>query len=451
MNESASQPSAPAAPGRRRYVALALVLLGVALVCGLAWRWQRRSKPMEPPALDPTGVDPLIVRAVERARTEVRQAPNSASTWGRLGMVLLVHQFRAEAGLCLARAEQLDARDVRWPYYQALAVRFSDPESAIVHLRRAVALAGESDETPRLLLGELLVQRGQLDEAETIFRDILQRDAHNSRAHAGLARAALERDDLPGSLAHLREAKTDLRTRKAAHVLLAEVQQRLGDRAAAEAALRHGQSLPDDDPWPDPLAEQLQALGVGRLMTLTRAVALLRQDRIPEAIELIQQSLEDYPDMGWDWVLLGRAFLRGKNVAAAEQAFRTALQKEPNSVEAHFYLGVVLFLQSKPREAAPHFRKATELKPDYSRAYYNLGHCLKQQDDRPGAVAAFRKAISCDPQYADARTNLGELLAEDGQFDAALEQLRQAVQTAPDDARAKQLLESVRKRATSGE
>ncbi|HTU89466.1 MAG TPA: tetratricopeptide repeat protein [Gemmataceae bacterium] len=444
MNESASQSVAsPAARGRCRYLALAILSVGVAGAAGLGWRLWLRPRPVEPPGVEPAGVDPAIFRAVERARAEVRQQPSSAQSWGRLGMILLVHQFRDEARICLARAEQLDRRDVRWPYYQALALRLSDPD-AVVHLRRAVVLAEEAEETPRLLLGELLVQCGQLDEAETIFGDILKRDAHNSRAHLGLARAAFERDDLPASLTHLQEAKSDLRTRKAAQALLAKVQQRRGDRAAAEEALRLARSLPEDDPWPDPLAEQFQALGVGRLMTLARAYSLIQQDRIPEAIQLIQQSLEDYPDQGRDWVLLGRAFLRGKNVPAAEQAFRTALQKEPSFVEANFYLGVVLFFQSKPREAAPYFQRATELKPDYAQAYYNLGHCLKQQGDRPGALAAFRKAVACDPQYANARTNLGELLAEDGQIDAALEQLRRA---APDDARAKQLLESVRKRA----
>jgi tetratricopeptide (TPR) repeat protein len=401
---------------------------------------------MEPPSLDPTGVDPAIVRAIERARAEVRQTPDSAQAWGRLGMVLLVHQFRPEAVICLAHAEQLDAHDVRWPYYQALALRLSNPEDAIAHVRRAAGLAGDTNE-PRFLLGDLLVQRGRLEDAEAVFRDILQRDAHNSRANLGLARVALGREDLPAGLTHLQEARTDPRTRKAAHAMLAEVHQRRGDRAAAEQALHQGQALPEDDPWPDSLAEQFQEMGVGRLMTLTRAYSLIRQDRIPEAIALIQRSLEEYPDLGWDWLLLGRAFLRAKDVPAAEQAFRTALQKEPSSVEANFYLGVILFLQSKPREATPYFRKAAELKPDYARAYYNLGHCLKQQGDRSGALAAFRKAVSCDPQYADARINLGELLAEEGQLDAALEQLRQAVQMAPDDARARKLLETVRQRA----
>jgi tetratricopeptide (TPR) repeat protein len=427
----------------KRYAAVALILLVGGSAAALTWKlWPRTP----PPKIDPAGVDPAVWRAIEAARVEVERAPKSARVWGRLGMVLLVHQFRPESLVCLARAEQLDPHDARWPYYQAMAVRRSDPESAIAHLRHAVA-AGTEHKEPRFLLAELLVQSGQLDEAETLFHVLLSREPDNSRAHLGLAQIAFERDDLAACLEHLRQAIDEPHTRKAAHTFLAEVQQRRGDRAAAEKALRDGQNLPDDVPWPDPLYDAVRELAVGYLELITRAAAFLQENQAEQAIPLLQRAAGDNPESSWACVLLGRAWIRTGNFAAAEKALRESLRRAPDSVEGHFYLGVVLSEQKDFAAAIAYFRKATELKPDHALAWYNLGFCRKQQGDRTGACEAFEQALACKPQFAEARINLGELLAEEGKLDAAQEQLRQGVQLSPNDTRARQLLGTVEKRA----
>lgn len=431
----------------KRYVIAVLILLIGGSAAALAWKLWLRTPPPQPPVLDPSGVDPMVWRALEAAQNEVERTPQSARAWGRLGMVLMAHQFRTDAVVCLARAEQLDSHDVRWPYYQAMALYRGDPEAAIAHLRRAVAV-GSKYEEPRLLLAELLLQRGRLDEAEKLFRSILSREPNNSRAHLGLAQAAFERDDLSLCLEQLRPAQDDPHTRKAAHTFLAEIQQRRGDRAAAQKALRDAQSLPDDVPWPDSLFEPVKEMVVGYLEVISHAAALLQNNQAEQAIALLQGAVEDYPESSWACLLLGRAWLQTKprNFAAAEKALRESVRRTPDSVEGHFYLGVVLSEQNDYAAAIPYFQKAVQLKPDHAAAWYNLGFCRKQQGDRTGAREAYQKSITCKPQFAPARINLGELLAEEGQLDAAEEQLRQGVELSPDDSRARKLLEKVRKR-----
>lgn len=428
----------------KRYLLTALFLLLGGGIAALTWRFWP-SKPQQPPLLDSTGVDPIVWRVIESARAEVERTPQSVRVWGRLGMVLLAHQYRAEAVVCLARAEQLDPHDARWPYYQAMAVYRSDPESAIAALSRVLRI-GLARTEPRLLLAELLLQRGRLNEAESLFGDVLNLQPDDSRAHLGMAKAAFAREDFSASLEHLRPVQDDPHTRKAAHMLLAEVQLRRGDRTAAEKALREGQDLPDDTLWPDPLYEPVQEMVVGYLHVISRAAALLKQDQVEQAISLLQRISEDYPQSDWACLLLGRAWLRLGNFAAAEAALRESLRRAPESVETHFYLGVVLSEQKKFADAVPFFRKTVELKPDYALAWYNLGICRKQQGNRADALTAFRKAIDCKPQLAEARINLGALLFEEGQLDAAEEQLRQGVQQLPNDKRARELLETLRKR-----
>lgn len=427
----------------KRYAVLTLLLLFLgAGAGGLVWKRWMHTPPPQPPTLDPNGIDPAVWRAVEAARQEVERNPDSARAWGRLGMVLLAHQFRDEAVICLAHAEQRDPHNPRWPYYQALAVRRSAPESAIDHLRRAVASPSEY-ETPTLLLAELLLQCGEIDEARTLLEAVLRCHPDNNRAHFGLAQAAYERDNLSVCLEHLPRALDDPHSRKAAHTFLAEVQQRCGKRAAAEEALRQAHELPDDLPWPDPLAEPMQGMVVGHLDAVTRATALLQQGHAAQAIPLLRRTVEDYPESSWARVLLGRAYLQVGALEDAEAALQAALQREPNSVEGQFYRGVVLSERKKFADAIPYFRAATRLKADYALAWYNLGVCLKQQQDAKGAIAAYRTAIACKPRFAEARINLGELLAEQGETAAALEQLREGVRLKPQDTHARRALESL--------
>ncbi len=421
---------------------LLVALLGVA---ALAWRYWPSASP-QPPALDPTGVDPVVWRAVEAARREAQQSPKSARAWGRLGMVLLAHQFHDESVFCLARAELLDPHDARWPYYQALAVRRSDPESAIACLRRAVAASTEFD-GPLLLLAELLMQRGEEDEARTLFQQVLHGWRGHNRAHLGLARIALENDDLSHCRDHLLPALDDPSAQKAAFALLAEVEQRRGNRAAAEEALHRARQLPDDLPWSDPLVENVQERVVGLLEVVTRAASLLRQRRAEQAIPLLQRAVADYPDSSWARVLLGRAYLASENVSMAEEVLRATVERDPEAVEAQFYLGAALSEQKDFAAAIPYFQTATRLKSDYALAWYNLDVCYKQRGDRAAARAAYRSCLACKPLFAEARLNLGELLAEDGDIDAAIEELRQGVHLKPDDAHARQLLESLRSRS----
>jgi tetratricopeptide (TPR) repeat protein len=440
-------------PGKRR-----LLFMVAASLCGVllaAWLglavWRRARTPelpgreaalSEPPSADLAGADPAVTQAIEAARRAVRQAPHSAQAWGRLGMVLRAHDLTAEAKDCFIRAEQLDPREPRWPYYQGLSLAQGSPDAAIPKFQRAVELLGDSADTPRLRLAELLLGQGRLDEAEREFRHILQRHPDNPRAHLGVGRLAHQRGNWQESREHLAFTTNDLHTRKSAHALLAEIYQRLGNTIAADQARRQAAELPDDPAWPDPLVEEFVRLRTGKQGSIEHANLLLDQGRVPEAIAFLQQAVRDYPDADWAWLLLGRALLKRQEMAAAEQALRNAVRLAPDSVEAQFHLGLTLFSRKEDRAAAACFRKVAELKPD-AQAYYLLGHCLARQGDEGNAVEAFRTALRYKPNYAQAHLDLGTLLAKRGQNGDALLHLGYAVQLDPANLRAKKLLQQV--------
>jgi tetratricopeptide (TPR) repeat protein len=435
--------------GRRPLWTIAALLVAGITGTAVCIVWRLRAEPPPPPVVELRGIDPAVQQAVEAARAAVLDSPRSAAAWGRLGMVLLSHGLSSNASrACFAQAEALDSRDARWPYFQAGSLLTTDPEAALVKLRRAADLCDrnpQSPDLPRLQLGEQLLDQGHPQEAAEQFQRALQLHAGNARAYLGLARIAEQRGELSDSIAYLDRCVKDPRTRKAAHSLLARIYERRGDKQAAEGELRQAQALPNDAPWPDPFQMEISQLRVGKRVELERADRLLHQNQPAQAVLLLKEVVRKYPDEAWAWEMLGRAYLSRQQLPEAERALGKAAELKPDMPEAQFYLGVALILQKEPQAAADCFQKATQLKPSYAEAYYNLGHSRKELGDEAGAKAAFRAAIGCKPDYSPAHYNLACLLLNKGRKDEALVHLRHAVEFDPTNKAAKQLLEQVQK------
>src|SRR5579871_7071621 len=115
----------------RRWPIFTSLLVGLLLAVSMGWfvwhglapRRQAANEPalIEPPALELTGVDPAVVRAIETARRAVLESPASGPAWGQLGKTLLAHDFHRQAGTCLAQAQRLDPTEARWPYLEGVA------------------------------------------------------------------------------------------------------------------------------------------------------------------------------------------------------------------------------------------------------------------------------------------------------------------------------------------
>jgi tetratricopeptide (TPR) repeat protein len=414
---------------------------------GLLWSgwtlWAWLAAP-GPPPVSFADVDPAVAEAVETARRDAWWSPHSAAAWGRLGQVLRAHGFRAESNACLARAERLDPNDPRWPYLQGHSLQLEDAEAALRHLQRAVGLCGQGPDGPELCLAEVCLQLGRLDEAEWHFRHVLQQEPANARARLGLGRLAVERGNWGEALDHLNRSAANRLTQRASAVLLAGVHHQLGDQIAADREQSRAAELPADPPWPDPFLEEVQALMVGKQARLARVKTLHRQGRLAEARDVARRLEDDYPDVYW--LVEGREQMHKGNLPAAEQALRRSAELAPDSVDAHFDLGTVLFRQGQYRAAVDAFRKVTELEPGYGPAYLSLGPCWLKLGDRAEAIRAFRAAVRCMPQNAEAHRELGAVLLQEGRPAEAAAPLRQVLQLSPGDARARELLEEVSRR-----
>jgi tetratricopeptide (TPR) repeat protein len=438
-------PKSPPARTRQR-VRTFLLGAGALSVLALGWYlWGWYTAPA-PPAVSFADADPAVARAIEAAHRDVWWKPRSAAAWGRLGQLLRAHGYRPESNFCFAQAERLAPQDPRWPYLQGVGLQSDDPEAAIRHWQRAVALCGrQGPDAPQLGLAEVCLQQGRQDDAEQHFRQVLRRDPDNARAHLGLGRLAHERGDLRDGLAHLERSASSRLTRRASCVLLAQVYHQLGDTAAAGREQARALDLPGDPPWPDPFLEEVQSLMVGKQARLARLQTLHRQGRHAEGRALARQLEGDYPDVYW--LVEGRGQMARRDFTAAERALRKAVQLAPDSVDARFDLGTALLEQRNYRAAAECFQKVTEIEPGYGPAYSRLGRCWLSQGDRAEALRAFQAAVRTMPQNAEAHREFGGLLAQEGRVAEAVAQLRQALQLQPGDTKTRELLDAASRRS----
>jgi tetratricopeptide (TPR) repeat protein len=358
-------------------------------------------------------VDPEVVEAIQAARDEVSRKPSSAHGWGALGEVLLAHEFNPEANRCFQQAELLDPRAPAWPYLQGLNLVAHDPVAGLRCLERAVPLCDSSLVSPRLLLAETSLEQGRLDDGQFYLEDVLQYDPGNLRARLGLGRLALLRQNWQAGLDILQDCQYDSHTRKRAHTLRAEAWNQLGQQERARAEQQQAVALPPDQPWPDPFFDRVQKLRRGLQARFQTVNSLLQARRMDEALQLLNQTREKYPQSVEVWMRTGEVWHRLNQLGQAQACFQQAVQLAPDMAEAWVRLASVQALAHSP-EAEASFRQAIRLKPNHAPAHFNLGQCLKEQGQRGAAIAEFREALRCRPDYDLARTALRELDAQEG-------------------------------------
>jgi tetratricopeptide (TPR) repeat protein len=237
---------------------------------------------------------------------------------------------------------------------------------------------------------------------------------------------------------------------KDTHALLAEVYHQLGDAAAAAGELALLPELPDNAGWPDPFVEEVERLRTDVEGQAFLARQLLNHGRGREALQLLRETVQAHPDSPRAYLELGRAFMTLKDYATAAKVRQEAVRHDPDAFEARFDLGISFQRQAKFAEAAETYRRALALKPGHAFAHFNLSRCLREKGDRAGELQALRNTVRYKPEFAIAQRELGEALAKDGQPAAALVHLHHAVRLAPADARAKALLEQVRRHRPPG-
>ena len=423
MNGSASS---------RWWLALVVVLLVVAVGAAVWWRPPRFAAP----EIEITELDPAVAQVLSNVLAGVRAAPGSATAWGRLGAALMHYDFVEETDSAFQRAAQLDRKEPRWPYLLALLRMQTQPGAAVPLMERAVALASETQDAPRLRLGEMYLELGRIAEADRRFEELLRTQPEHAAASLGLARVR-QRQGRMGECSNLvSRCLASPHAAREALTLLAAVKLSAGDQDGAATAARQGRGLPPDAPWPDPWWRETLQWRVGRKARLADASAQLDVGEIHQAVDALRVVSQDYPQDEEAWYLFGWGLNQQQKFSEAESALREHLRLSPESPKGHAQLGITLLNLRRYAEASEVLAAGIKLKPTWRELHSNLGFAAVQRGREAEAIGHFREALACDPGHAGSYLSLSELLGRRGERAEARRLAEVALNLEPDNARA---------------
>jgi tetratricopeptide (TPR) repeat protein len=415
----------------------------------------------QPPVPDRSGLQPPLARLIEETARAVEADPDDAAAWGKLGSVYVVHDFTAEAVVCLEQAAQRDPGEFLWPYLVGKAVKLDDHAASLSAFRRAHAL--RDDYAPlEALIGRALFLQGDLDGAEAAFRRALALNDKLARGHLGLGQIALARDDAAAAVTSLERARELGRGSEEVHLALSIAYRRLGDAAAAARAETAAASAKvSDELLPDPIYQELIAtLGVTLARRNLRVTRYLEQGDTEAALAVWEAAVR--ADPGWADPAIKLGFLRARlgdtdgAIAMLERALRLDPERHqarntlgallvergaidegmallrasaaamPENPGARVKLAIGLARAGRRAEAIETLGQVIEIAPENSDARFARGSLLAMEGDLEGATADFEIVIDLEPTRTDTYTSLARALTELGRFDEAASLLRGA-------------------------
>jgi len=271
-----------------------------------------------------------------------------------------------------------------------------------------------------------LHRQGQLDQAELIYRRILDETPRHADALHLLGVVAHQRGQFPRAVKLIRQAVELAPDAGAYYCNLAESCRMAGDAAAAAAAARRAIDLVPQN------ADAHNHLGL----------ALQGQGQFAEAAAAFRRAIELRPDFALAHNNLGSVLRELDQPDDALAAFREAARLAPNLPLALSNLGQALLERGEKEEAEKHCKEAVRLAPQFAEALSNLGNVLRALDNLADAKECYRLALTMRPNGAMIHGNLGQALQQEGNVDEAIQCYNRAAALDPTSPRFESYLAS---------
>lgn len=285
-------------------------------------------------------------------------------------------------------------------------------------------------------------QAGQLQDAERLYRAILQDQPRHPDANHNLGLIAVQVKQTAAGLPYLKTALEANPARWQFWLSYTDALVAAGQARAALDVMELGRKRGLDTPAARAQRQKIEiavqncnALGNPQVLAeIEQLFAPFNAGRYLEVENRVSGMLQQHPNLGVAWKLLGASLMmQGKESVSALQKAASLL---PEDAEAHFNLGLTRQGLGQIGEAVAGFRRAVEIKPDFAEAHDNLGLALKDIGLCDDAVACHRRALEIKPDFAEAHNNLGMALKNLGHFDEAVASYRRAVEIKPDFVKA---------------
>jgi predicted O-linked N-acetylglucosamine transferase (SPINDLY family) len=286
---------------------------------------------------------------------------------------------------------------------------------------------------------------GQLDQAETIYRALLEAQPMHAGAHYCLGMLLVQRQRPADGSAHLLaavnqqpqvadywlgylEALLLLGEKSAAAEILALARQHglqgkatedfarrlelatpaklsaaprdvplAGEPVALNGALKDA-AVKHATPARQPSAAEMRRRAKAIQRQETKILGLVNQGLSREALPLARAMTEKYPDHGMGWKILGALLWAVGKTEEAVEAMQVSVRLLPQDAEAHKNLAAAINEGPRVQEAEHYLRRALQIDPNTAQAHLILGHNYQLQGRYAEARASLQAAIELQAQ-----------------------------------------------------
>jgi len=161
-------------------------------------------------------------------------------------------------------------------------------------------------------------------------------------------------------------------------------------------------------------------------LVLFRAFHCWLTDDVPGALHQFETAALHGPQDPWLLCRIGRAYLRLRRWAEAEEAFQKALSLDADNAETYYGLSVALPRQGRLEEGVECGLKAVSLFHDFPLAHFQLGAVLSRLGWYDRALQAFEICLAMRPEFALAHRYVSRISNHLGRTEAATEHRKRA-------------------------
>ena len=302
---------------------------------------------------------------------------------------------------------------------------------------------GQTKVDQMLQLGITAYNQGDLQEAERLYKAILEVQPKHPYANHNLGLIAVSKNQSGVALPLFKNAvdfNPNIEQFWLSHIeaLIAEQQFENAQQALKEGELK-GLTRENLKTLIKNLVSAKALHPLTQVPAQTEMQELInhyQNGRYGDAENLAILLTQQFPNHQFGWKILGIVLAKKGKRSEALVAIRKAIVLTPADAEVHYNFALVLQELGKLDEAEAGYRQAIKLKNNYAEAHGNLGVTLQALGKSYEAEASYRQAIKFRPHFAEAHSNLGNTLQELGKLDEAETVCKRAVTLKADFAEA---------------
>jgi serine/threonine protein kinase len=205
---------------------------------------------------------------------------------------------------------------------------------------------------------------------------------------------------------------------------------------------------------PRPIGDPRAIMSVPEPPWLKEGNDLLKKEQYAEAVVLFEETLASKPSTFDEIYILYSLALAGlasgiskSDPEKAKALLLKSVNLVPGYAHGHYLLGRIYTEQKDFTSAVASYQTAAELDPQMPGVYFNLGYIYATRKDYIRAYEMFKRVVELSPPFLDeALYNLALVQIKLNKPRSSIDNLEQALRINPKNAKAKRLLDRLRRK-----